>query len=265
MSELNKKNLFPTWWDILMGGWLFVLAMAGCSTILKYIGQTFNIDSDALGAISYVGAFLVAIILFYIYRRFRSGKQPALRTISRHKVTPQLLLGTFLLLTSIGIASEPLMSLLPKEYFTRIDQSLNSSYGAIITIIVAPIFEEYFFRGMIQQSLVQRYGSLVGVLLAAALFGIIHFNPVQIGGAFLGGIAIGYVYNRTQSLSAAIFIHSLNNALSFLIATLLGGSAVTLKEILGGNHQTIYHITYAISVTVCVSSFWIIISKLRKK
>ncbi|MDP8943767.1 MAG: CPBP family intramembrane metalloprotease, partial [Actinomycetota bacterium] len=99
--------------------------------------------------------------------------------------------------------------------------------GAIVVIVVAPIAEEFFFRGFFYRALrngtVGWLGARGGVLLAAlidgALFGVIHFE----GGdtlsllpllAVLGAIFC-LVYEYTGTLFATIALHAINNSVAY--------------------------------------------------
>ena len=252
------------WWDILALIAMMVVIMGLFSMVMYSVGGALGMDKDSVSALSYVGSFLLSISAFYIYHNQRKGKPAALRTISRHKSSPQILLWSFLTIMWLGIALEPLVSLLPDEHFASIDALAQNSYGALLSIIAAPILEEWFFRGQIQRSLTNKYGAMVGVMVAALTFGLIHGNPIQILTAIPCGIVLGFVYNHTRSLGAAIFVHALNNAFSFAAISILGSSSITLCNMLE-EQRTIYWAIYAASVLLGAGSLLIMILKLRKK
>ena len=94
----------------------------------------------------------------------------------------------------------------------------QSTYGysdivssIILLTIVAPIFEELFFRGFIQRRLQGKYSPATAIFTSAILFGVIHISPDSIFSAAIGGIIMGYVFYKTRSVIATIFLHALYN------------------------------------------------------
>ena len=55
------------------------------------------------------------------------------------------------------------------------------------------------------------------IIISALIFGIIHFNPVQVFFAFIMGLILGWLYYKTKSLWAPILIHFLNNGSAMVI------------------------------------------------
>ena len=64
----------------------------------------------------------------------------------------------------------------------------------------------------------------IAVVLQAALFGLIHGTPVQIGYAFVMGLLFGYIRHRTGSILPTIVAHAAFNAMNDPLG-LLGGFA----------------------------------------
>jgi uncharacterized protein len=86
-------------------------------------------------------------------------------------------------------------------------------------IIVAPIFEEIFFRGFLFLGL--RYSPLKAsgaIVLPAVLWSLIHlqYEWLDITIVFLLGLLLGYARYRTNSLYVPIAMHALNNLLALL-------------------------------------------------
>lgn len=80
--------------------------------------------------------------------------------------------------------------------------------------LAAPLGEELFFRGFMQTRLSQRWGARRAVLITAALFGLLHLDPVQAPIAFLIGLYLGWITERAGSIRPAIAAHTLNNCIS---------------------------------------------------
>ncbi|MGB3453750.1 MAG: type II CAAX endopeptidase family protein [Moheibacter sp.] len=89
--------------------------------------------------------------------------------------------------------------------------------GFITVCILAPILEEILFRGVLLRGLLQNGTSpIIAIFVSSLLFGAAHLNPWQfIAAGFLGAI-FGFVYYRTRSLWLCMFLHALNNTISFV-------------------------------------------------
>ncbi len=98
----------------------------------------------------------------------------------------------------------------------------------LYTTILAPVFEEIFFRGAVLRHL-QPYGKRIAILGSAFLFGIFHGNLYQIPFAFYIGLFYGYTAVE-YSIFWSMLLHMINNLLLGDILTRLvfvwGPSAV---------------------------------------
>lgn len=96
--------------------------------------------------------------------------------------------------------------------------------------IFAPIFEEWLCRGMILRGLLnckRPDGSrglkpVWAIVISAAFFALIHFNPWQAVPAFALGLLFGYVYYRTGSLKLTMLMHFTNNTVALLLGQFSG-------------------------------------------
>ncbi len=89
-------------------------------------------------------------------------------------------------------------------------------------VVVAPLAEEIYFRGILQ-SLIRRYTGRpwVAIVFASVLFGLIHMPFVQdIPALIILAVALGYNYERTGRLTASILIHAIFNAVNITDALL---------------------------------------------
>lgn len=91
--------------------------------------------------------------------------------------------------------------------------------AAVLVTVVAPVAEEFLFRGYIFTALRGWAGVWGAALITGLMFGAIHLDPDR-EVAFLVPLAFfGFVlcilYSRTGSLLPCIALHSINNALAF--------------------------------------------------
>ena len=85
----------------------------------------------------------------------------------------------------------------------------------VSTVLLPAFVEEMIFRGYILHLLLP-FGKTAAILISAILFGLSHLYLPQILYATAVGVLIGYFVVRGESLWIGIFIHALNNLISFL-------------------------------------------------
>lgn len=98
--------------------------------------------------------------------------------------------------------------------------------GFVLTCIVAPIFEELFYRGAVL-SLLKGYGKGAAVFLSAFLFAIAHRSITVFGAPFVLGIVTAYITVNCGSIWPAIIIHFVNNLLSWSLMSFTFGTEIT--------------------------------------
>ncbi len=83
----------------------------------------------------------------------------------------------------------------------------------IYAILITPIIEELFFRGVILEFLRRHYSFSHSLLLSAFLFALVHFNLEAFLSLFVTGLIFGFIYLSTNSLSLCILSHLVINLL----------------------------------------------------
>lgn len=98
------------------------------------------------------------------------------------------------------------------------DRASGTAGWVVLTLMVvvcAPVVEELFFRGLVLRSCQKRglpdWGAVVA---SAALFGAVHFQPLQFLGLFALGLVLATLTVRTGRLGPAIWTHVGFNALT---------------------------------------------------
>lgn len=92
--------------------------------------------------------------------------------------------------------------------------------AAILSVLAlavfTPIAEEIFFRGFVQRGLVNRWGPVPGLIVAAAVFSGLHFSPGVLLPVFVTGLLLGALYWRTGSLWPCVAVHAAQNSAAVL-------------------------------------------------
>ena len=99
-----------------------------------------------------------------------------------------------------------------------LEQIGTSVLAATLTCVVAPIGEEFLFRGYIFTALRNWRGPWTSAVLTGVLFGLVHVGSAPVLDLIplaVLGFALCVLYRRTGSLYPCIAVHSLNNSIAF--------------------------------------------------
>jgi membrane protease YdiL (CAAX protease family) len=99
-------------------------------------------------------------------------------------------------------------------------------FGAVLVVgLVAGVSEEIFFRGFMLTRLREHWGAPRAIVVSATCFGVLHIDPngVHMALAFVMGLYLGFVVERTGSTLPAIVCHVVNNVV-YTLQTALGGT-----------------------------------------
>jgi len=94
---------------------------------------------------------------------------------------------------------------------------------SITAMVLAPLFEETLFRGVLLPVLGQRYGGFWGVVISALVFGIAHLSLGELPALFVLGLGLGWLRLQSGRLGPSVLMHGLWNGLTFANLLLLAG------------------------------------------
>lgn len=130
----------------------------------------------------------------------------------------------------VGLPLTILFSALSGEDATTPDQLPPHLTGAavvasvILAVLIAPVVEETYFRGILFRSIRDRHGFWPGALISGVLFGLVHWVPSPWQDAVLlqtimvfTGIALAWIYERRGSLLANVAAHMAFNAVGIVL------------------------------------------------
>ena len=120
------------------------------------------------------------------------------------------------------------------------DRPLDAYLLGLVSITLAPLIEELFFRGLLYPVLAKKTGMAWGVVLSALPFALLHLP--QYGDAwaaglviFIVGLVLGVVRAKTRSVASSFLVHAGYNGTLLLIAlALTHGFTSTPKALLEG-------------------------------
>ena len=106
--------------------------------------------------------------------------------------------------------------------------------SALSTVLFAPIAEEVIFRGLVYTRLRRAMPAWLACVLASLVFAVLHGQLLWIAYAFLMGVALTLVFERTGTLWSSILVHiTFNLAGTYLVQYLPGSPLILLLGIFG--------------------------------
>ena len=91
----------------------------------------------------------------------------------------------------------------------------------VTTTLLAPLFEEIIFRGVLLPTLSKDFGKISGIIVSAFIFALAHLSLGEMPPLFVLGIGLGITRIASGSLFSSVVMHSLWNGLTFLNLFLL--------------------------------------------
>lgn len=99
------------------------------------------------------------------------------------------------------------------RYLEAFEEAGWPMWTAFVLISVCPgVFEELAFRGVIQGRLERVLGTRDALVLQAAMFSVLHLNPLVFASHFAMGLMFGHLRRSTQSLYPGMLLHMAWNA-----------------------------------------------------
>lgn len=197
-----------------------VAAATGAST--DDANPTFTVVATFLQGVIFIGT----AIMFASFSGKPSARQFGLRPARFWPTVGWAALGLF----SFYLLAALYTAILQPDAEQTVAQDLGADQGTLgriaagfMIICIAPIAEEFFFRGFFYRALRSRYSVLVAALIDGLLFGAIHFDFSSADALLIVPplAALGFmfclVYERTGSLYPVIALHALNNAIAFAV------------------------------------------------
>ncbi|MGZ8630285.1 MAG: CPBP family intramembrane glutamic endopeptidase [Actinomycetota bacterium] len=229
-------RFLPTIGMILLG---FLLGSIAATPIFALFGDTTEGGASGVSELAQgivVDAVVLGVLVVWLNARHR-GWRDALRLVPRARVGREVAIGAGLGIAVrivAGIAVAVIVAALSAatgdevsvpEQVTGDLQGFGLVVFALFAVVVAPVTEEFLFRGLIYRSIRDRYGVALGAIVSALLFGAIHFVA---GEAWTGtvalqvtmvvtGLGLALVYEWRKTLLAPIAGHAAFNLIAVVV------------------------------------------------
>jgi len=219
----------PAWngWDVLRLVFITIVALFAGVFAALFISRWRFFPHTALGEIARIPlvviagqalAYLLILAYMYVLVTRERGRSDFLAAI--HWNWPSNIAGYLLLGFVLSLALQGLAHFLPIPKELPIDSFFHTPAEAwalgILSVTLAPLMEELFFRGFLYPVLARSVGLPVAVFLTALPFALLHgaqlvfaWGPVVV--IFLVGMVLTMVRAKTNSVAAGVLIHMAYN------------------------------------------------------
>lgn len=241
-----------------------MLAAFCCQTVVSFVGAIVYViskgiqaasmngmdveeiinDGSFIGVLTFIAeiAMLVCGLLWYFFVYGKKDKGPV----------KSMTISGFAFAVTCGIALQVVLSFLLNFVLSILPESVLDSYMSltdmlldtttlyyIVTVVVlAPVAEELFFRGITLKLCENHFPTVVAIIVQAVWFGFMHtlgsFSAgtlVQAGYAFLLGLLFGFIAAKAHSVWPSIFLHIAVNGSAELMSMI--ESRMEKPEIMG--------------------------------
>ena len=264
ISNISEKRSVKKHINHVMRGILFyniiILLVVVADMVIKTVGVMLehpggpeqNAAIDALlgklisnGSSSIVAVLIGTAFLLVYYRKdsllepmLALGKRPSAGMLAGCIC---LMMLAQILFSAIAAGAEAAANQLGYSFMSSIEAATGTSKTLSMFLyagIFGPVIEEIIYRGFLMKSL-QKYGKTFAILVSAAVFGLMHGNPLQSIFAFMVGLVFGYAAME-YSIYFSILLHVLNNLLFGDVLTKLierlpvGGQNLVYIIVVGG-------------------------------
>jgi uncharacterized protein len=166
------------YWAVLVGGCWFVSQRAGTGSLVRDYGLRFR-AFDLLG-------FPIGVLVQLVF---------------------------------VPVIYFPLRPFIDLDELSRPAQEITDGVAGpeivllvLLLVVGAPLVEELFYRGLLQRSLVAAWDDTLALVVTAVLFGVAHFQLLQLPALVLFGLVAGYLAMRTGRLGMSVLAHAGFNA-----------------------------------------------------
>lgn len=219
---------------------LALLALPPWFVFKKYVKDSINRYLLILMFFIYIGItlfteqlmpFILVIFIFIFMRRFREEDEITyyFRPLKQKKLEVVLYSIIFMFLSkfvsAIFVIIINLVFHVELKSQEIMDMFLNGSWFSIIvlsvlTVIIAPVLEEFIFRHIIYGQISKRLGKIGAAIISSMLFTLLHYNLAGVVAFFAVGIYNCYLYEK-YGYRAAVLNHSIFNLSSTAMIILI--------------------------------------------
>lgn len=218
LARVLKKATLALLYIIIYFGLMYLLSFE--LALLQEDGENYSGVITILASLAAVGLYGV---IFYL-RDVKVNRYIRVKRVSvlDGVITFTMAIGFRMLTGAYFVWAENIAVL--KESLDKAQESYNfntmTSFSIITVVfsvcIVAPVFEEILFRGLVQRELMNIMPPFGAIAVQGVLFGIAHAVLAQSVFAAVYGVILGVIYYKTKNILVVMLAHMFFNLSSVL-------------------------------------------------
>lgn len=216
---------FSSIWGIYLAIKMAGLGITDLAEQQAYLAESIN-SSELLMIITVLATFTTVVVGVLWYRKFKPVTDFNLKEVVNGKL--------LLAMACLGVSLQLLISMCLNAVYPILPQDMLEQYSELIsqliggniwlsllaTVILAPLAEEFIFRGITMKKAENIMSFMAANVLQALLFGLYHLNWIQGTYAFVFGLILGFTAKYFHSVWAAILLHAFVNGSAELLSLL---------------------------------------------
>ena len=233
--NIHKKFFSKIGFSYLILGVIGIIFQIIFINILNMINPQYLSDMNLITSLSSIANYVLPFpIIYWLMKKIDTS------TIEKNGVNAKtfiLYIGITLTLMWMGniiglLITALLSSGMQSDIANPVQQLISSTniwLNLIIISVIAPIFEEIFFRKLVIDRTI-KYGAKVSIILSAVIFALFHGNLNQFFYALLMGGFLAYVYIKTGKITYTIMLHMIVNFMGSVVSIIISNSVTTLQS-----------------------------------
>lgn len=211
------QKLFPN--TILLAIGLLISGLVLATPVIFLTGnQYFSLSDDLKNTLLYFVFSVLVLGIAYLMNRKRKTELTFNFKVSF--VLPVTLLIACVCFFQIGL-NVPAGKLLSMNFGSS-GSTVKNPFDQLVlvlgSLILGPVFEEIIYRGIILKGLLASNSPKLAIIASSIIFAVSHGKPIQILGALILGLFLGWIYYKTKSLGLTILLHFTANLSGHLAA-----------------------------------------------
>ena len=192
----------------------------GATSIDDCMDAFLNIISTAnfnAGVSAAYGTVALVVFAYWYYKKFRQTEPENVRKPFNIPVIFGILITAVGLqyITNYIVSFTAAINPHWLEYYSNLVESVGLDEPSLIlvlySVLIGPVCEELIFRGLTLKYAKRAMPFWVANLLQALLFGVFHMNMIQGVYAFVVGIVLGFICEKSHSIYPSMLFHILFN------------------------------------------------------
>ena len=226
--------------------------------LITYADWNINLFNPYFNIVWIISSIAAYLLVFYFFWKPKPDYYTILDT---NRVNFNIIPYLILIVIGLGLVGQPLI-----DFDEIIDYYLNSEikphnnkfagfslnflYFRISSLLIAPIFEELFFRKFLFTKLLEKNKLWIAIIISSICFSAIHYEqPSNLIPTFIYGVIACIIYYKTKNIFYLVITHFLYN-LSSMMYSIYGESF--FDWVYGLNFNFIYWALFAFGILITI-------------